>query len=315
LNPSTLSWSIIPLPGEILKPEKKVVPGLRKQARELNAALGSITGKEILAAAIVAAMIITLSLRSLLPTAPDKTAVILVTTVLFFVFVDLLIRSGYPIGHGSGSFGHVAAQKYGTRAGVGSPEGWRGFAEVWWEAARLNRLVIDALHAAGLPVVAFPPSGGALTRGGGVWRWEVAPVRAALEGGLVPVVYGDVVFDIERGGSILSTEEALAYLARQFRPDRVLIAGIEPGVWADYPACTRILPEITPEMLPQVALHGSAATDVTGGMASKVAEMLQLTGEVPGLKVDIFSGETPGRVQEALLGRPAGTRLLTSPSS
>lgn len=37
------------------------------------------------------------------------------------------------IGHGSGSFGHVAAQKYGTAQGVRTPEEWRASPRsVWW---------------------------------------------------------------------------------------------------------------------------------------------------------------------------------------
>ena len=55
------------------------------------------------------------------------------------------------LGHGSGSFGHIPAKKYGTRQGIVSPDGWRGFVEVWHEAVTLNRIVMDALHTAGLP--------------------------------------------------------------------------------------------------------------------------------------------------------------------
>src|SRR5690606_3643969 len=55
------------------------------------------------------------------------------------------------VGHGSGSFGHVAAARYDTRAGVRGPEAWAGFAEVSASAARLNRLVGDALLAASVP--------------------------------------------------------------------------------------------------------------------------------------------------------------------
>ena len=79
------------------------------------------------------------------------------------------------LGHGSGSFGHVAAKKHATREGLpppsqpspraASPNGgkgergkfsarrgeleasyWRGFTEVWHEAAELNKLVMDALR-------------------------------------------------------------------------------------------------------------------------------------------------------------------------
>ena len=47
------------------------------------------------------------------------------------------------LGHGSGSFGHVPAKKYGTRHGVKTGDQWRGFAEVWYQASALNRLVIE----------------------------------------------------------------------------------------------------------------------------------------------------------------------------
>jgi len=71
-----------------LKPEKKVIPGLREKAKRLNAEIGGITFKEILALVIVAGIITVLSLKSFLPALAnvDKTAVILISTVLFFLF-------------------------------------------------------------------------------------------------------------------------------------------------------------------------------------------------------------------------------------
>ncbi|MCP4576962.1 MAG: SLC13/DASS family transporter [Deltaproteobacteria bacterium] len=70
-----------------LKPEKKVIPGLREKARQLNAELGSITKKEILAAVIVFGCILVMSLRSFIPALQpiNKTAIILVSTILFFI--------------------------------------------------------------------------------------------------------------------------------------------------------------------------------------------------------------------------------------
>jgi len=71
-----------------LKPEKKVIPGLRDKARRLNAELGRITRNEILAAVIVFFCILTMSLQSFVPAlmALDKSAIILTSTILFFVF-------------------------------------------------------------------------------------------------------------------------------------------------------------------------------------------------------------------------------------
>jgi isopentenyl phosphate kinase len=215
------------------------------------------------------------------------------------------------LGHGSGSFGHVPARRYHTRQGVHTPQEWQGFLEVWREAVALNHLVVEGFSEAGLPVLAFPPSAGLSAVDGEVESWDLAPLESALQAGLLPVVYGDVVFDRVRGGTIFSTEDLFVYLAPRLRPERILLAGLEPGVWGDYPRCSRLVNEITSENLEQVAtaLGGSAATDVTGGMASKVRQSLRLVQAVPGLQVRIFSGETPGTLTQALAGEPVGTLI------
>lgn len=69
-------------------PEKKTIPGLRARVNRLNESLGPVNRNEILAVTIVFVTIAVLSLRSFIPAlAPlDKSAVILVATVLFFLF-------------------------------------------------------------------------------------------------------------------------------------------------------------------------------------------------------------------------------------
>jgi sodium-dependent dicarboxylate transporter 2/3/5 len=70
-----------------LRPEKKFIPGLRERARELNAEMGPITKREILAIVIVFGVILTMSLRSFIPALEplNKTAIILTSTILFFL--------------------------------------------------------------------------------------------------------------------------------------------------------------------------------------------------------------------------------------
>lgn len=215
-------------------------------------------------------------------------------------------------GHGSGSFGHMTAHQYGTRRGVSSPEEWAGFAEVWRAARLLNQIVIESLIAAGLPAVAFPPSACTVTEDGRPVTWNLEPLQAALESNMVPVVNGDVTFDTRRGGTILSTEDVFVFLAPHLRPARILLAGIEEGVWADYPACTRLMPVITTSDDPQAAISGSSAVDVTGGMAEKVNLMLASARQVQGLEALIFSGSTPGLVRQALCGAAPGTVIRST---
>lgn len=215
------------------------------------------------------------------------------------------------LGHGSGSFGHTAASQFDTRRGVSGPEAWRGFAEVWYQASRLNRLVIETLRHAGLPAVTFSAAASVTARDAKVFTWDLTPLQSALANRLLPIVHGDVVFDQTRNGTILSTEDLFVHLAQQLRPERILLAGQERGVWEDFSARERLLEEITQGSFAQQVsgLRGAAGMDVTGGMLSKVTTMLALVEQVPNLEVLIFSGEEPGILQQALQGENPGTRL------
>jgi isopentenyl phosphate kinase len=131
----------------------------------------------------------------------------------------------------------------------------------------------------------------------------------ALGVGLAPVIYGDVIFDEVRGGTILSTEDLFGHLARALNPDRILLAGLEAAVWEDFPARTRKVESITPRTFSKFAenIEKSANVDVTGGMKSKVSQMLDLVQQNPLLKIQIFSGAEPGNIVRALTGETLGT--------
>lgn len=203
------------------------------------------------------------------------------------------------IGHGSGSFGHVAAKKYDTIQGVRSREQWHGFAEVAAAAAELNGLMAKTLRAQGLPVLRFQPSASARCRDGELIAMAVEPIQSALDNNLVPLVYGDVALDELRGGTIISTEAIFFYLARHLPVERILLLGEVEGV---LDAEGSLIPLITPENLGKVehALGRSAGTDVTGGMETKVREMIALARLVPGLRIRIISGLVSGNLERVL---------------
>jgi sodium-dependent dicarboxylate transporter 2/3/5 len=94
----TLTWYMAPI-GWIMvgllwlffvfffKPEKDVIPGLRERVQELSSAMGPMTKKEIISLVIILGAVVFMSLQVTIPALQklDKTAIILVATVLFFV--------------------------------------------------------------------------------------------------------------------------------------------------------------------------------------------------------------------------------------
>ena len=232
------------------------------------------------------------------------------------------------IGHGAGSFGHVPASEYHTRDGL-PPKStplahrerdatednyWKGFAEVWYQASSLNRFVMKSLHKIGVRALALPPSSSVIASDGKISVWETTPIRMALAAGIVPVIFGDTVFDEVRGGTILSTEDLFMYLARALSPERILLAGLESAVWEDFPARTKRIEKITPGTFNEMsaAIGKSEAADVTGGMESKVSQMLDLVNENHELTIQIFSGTKPGNIVRALRGETLGTVITIS---
>lgn len=212
------------------------------------------------------------------------------------------------VGHGSGSFGHVAAQESGfdPARGHSSPA---AFAAVSAAAAALNTAVRAALLDAGVPAISLAPSASALVRDGALVELAITPFERLLAWGAVPLTFGDVAVS-EQGGTIVSTEAVFRALAARLAPARIVLLGEVEGVYSADPrqhSTAPLLKEITPVRWEEIraGLGGSHGTDVTGGMADKVAEALALVQAHPGLTICIASGMREGLLEHLLCGRAA----------
>jgi len=78
-------WAFILI---VFRPEHKTIPGLRERVAVLNKHLGAISRTEVMTIAIVALTILALSFRKFIPGLEnvEKSAIILVSTILFFLF-------------------------------------------------------------------------------------------------------------------------------------------------------------------------------------------------------------------------------------
>ncbi|KAF0112071.1 MAG: hypothetical protein FD147_338 [Chloroflexi bacterium] len=213
------------------------------------------------------------------------------------------------LGHGSGSFGHIAASKYHTRDGVNTFQQWQGFADVGSRARALNQIIIERLLLAGVTAISFSPCSSIIANDRKIIEWNTLLIEKSLLANIAPVIYGDVVFDQKSGGTILSTEELFEHLAHKLNPERILLAGLETGVWKDFPSRNELIAEITPDSFEddKKEVRSSTSPDVTGGMRSKVEEMLSLVKRLPQLEVQIFSAMEPENVYSALMGSKIGT--------
>jgi isopentenyl phosphate kinase len=187
--------------------------------------------------------------------------------------------SSLIIVHGGGSFGHPFAKQYTLAEGYKDPSQITGFSETHRAMTKLNSLVMEALIAHGINAVVVQPSSCVITKAGRIQSMELKPIKRMLKLKLVPVLYGDVVLDSEKGFSILSGDQLVSALAINFGSSRIIIGGDVDGLYTADPKANpsaRLIQCVTLEELnaKKHAIEGSKATDVTGGMLGKIIELI-----------------------------------------
>jgi sodium-dependent dicarboxylate transporter 2/3/5 len=77
-----------------MKPEKATIPGLRDKVARLSASLGPMTTKEWTVLLLVLGVVVVMSLKSVVPALQpiDRAALILVSTLLFFILGVLTVK-------------------------------------------------------------------------------------------------------------------------------------------------------------------------------------------------------------------------------
>ena len=196
--------------------------------------------------------------------------------------------------HGGGSFGHYHASEHGVSRTMGSTDA--AAARAITDAMReLNDAVVGALADAGVPAVPVHPFSVAARDEDGSLTLPTAAVAGMLDEEFVPVLHGDVITHAGEGVTILSGDELVVALAESLAADRVGLCSAVPGV---LDADGEVVSTVESFDAVADALGESDATDVTGGMATKVRELLGLSAPAHVFDADsaaaFLAGDSPG---------------------
>ena len=226
------------------------------------------------------------------------------------------VRESLPeallVAHGSGSFGHVAAQAHGFSTAGNQPVSNEGISQTQAQAHRLHSYVFEALGSAGVASFSFSPASAMVMSDTGDAELYEEPVVLALDLGLVPVTFGDVVLDRSRRASVCSTEAVLSALAdrlprERYRVRRVLWMGRTDGVLGASGDTIPIIDEHNVDAVLDL-VQGAAETDVTGGMKLRVETAWRMARS--GITSQILNGLETGVLRRALRGgESSGTRI------
>lgn len=213
-------------------------------------------------------------------------------------------REGLVIVHGGGSFGHPVARKYGLSGGFRKKSQLKGVAQTRAAMGRFNQIVVEALAESGISAVSLQPSANIICRGGRIKSFDTGILKKFVSLGITPVLYGDVVLDSKQGFCILSGDQIVSYLAKVFKPEKIILAADVDGLFDKNPKkykSAKLVREVNQRNYKRI-LAGikSSGDDVTGGIRGKVLELLNLANK--GYESHIINGRIAGRLKKSLLG-------------
>ncbi|HLM69895.1 MAG TPA: isopentenyl phosphate kinase [Thermoplasmata archaeon] len=206
--------------------------------------------------------------------------------------------------HGAGSFGHPSAKRFGLarppEPGASRAERTRGAAIVASEVRRLHLAVLRELVHAGASPGSAPMSTHARNRAGELVHFDPSPFSTLLEGGFLPVSFGDVVPDEAWGSSILSADTIALALVPALGAERVVFVSDVEGILEGPPVRKRsVVRVVTPDTV--AGLRPTSGTaDVTGGIRGKATAMLAIAAA--GADAGLISGLSDGAVSSAIRG-------------
>lgn len=212
---------------------------------------------------------------------------------------------------GAGSFGHPFAHRYAINAPNPDKDTF-GFLATTTNMRHMGLQVARMCQAAGVPAFPVSPSTIFTTEAGRIVAGDLRAVSAALERGLVPLLWGDAVFDTVHRFRILSGDQINSYLCEQLGIHTLLFGTDVDGVYDDNPTANptanRIL-RIDDNNYEDVlgVLSSSPHVDVTGGMRGKIME-IHATRFRP-LACTIYDARQEGQTLRALRGDAVGTRI------
>lgn len=208
--------------------------------------------------------------------------------------------------HGGGSYGHYVVKEHGDIHSINS------ISQVVWFMRELNMVVVDTLNLYGLPVLPIDTHAMFLRVGGKLYAFK-EPLLNALNKSLIPVLYGDIIFNEMGEPEILSGDEIAWYFASILKPSRLLFATSVDGIFDRNPVDrnAKLLPTIKLSELNLLDVEGAKGIDVTGGMKTKLLLGLMYMEE-SNIDVYVFNGLKTGNIYRAICNSIVpGTRVVT----
>ncbi len=218
--------------------------------------------------------------------------------------------------HGAGSYGHIHAKKYAIGDQISTEEEKEfkieGLSRTQASVQLLNYIVVNKLQEKGIPAIGIKPSTFIMTDNKRISICDTTIVKRYIEEGFVPVIYGDAVLDLNDDikFAIISGDQLINYFAKKLKADKVILSSDVDGIYTDNPKTNpdaKLIDIVTKDSQLTLTENENQA-DVTGGMAGKINELLELAED--GIESLIINAEKEGNIKLAVSGKEVKGTLI-----
>ncbi|MEM4091218.1 MAG: hypothetical protein QXQ46_10870, partial [Thermoplasmatales archaeon] len=137
-------------------------------------------------------------------------------------------------------------------------------------------------------------------------------LKATLFNGWIPVLYGDMVFNLPDGTwAIASSELVIKEIAKSIPLNMILVATDKDGVLKDVSKPDTVISTINRKSIDSIRkyLGASEHLDITGGMFAKVVNLYEVA-RIHGTPLHIFNGRIERLLLRSLSGDESfGTKI------
>lgn len=214
--------------------------------------------------------------------------------------------------HGAGSFAHGLVKKYNLHQGIKENKQKYALGLVVDAMLKLNSIVMDNLFRLNIKAISILPHTFITQTSRKLNDFDTSAIKAYLDNGQIPVLFGTIVLDHKLGYSILSGDTIACFLAKKLKADKVIFLTDVDGVYDSNPnknPKAKLIKSITNKNIASIknSFYPTSRTDVSGEMAGKISEIQKYLKQVP---VWILNGQKSKAMADLEHGDPIGTKLL-----
>jgi len=188
--------------------------------------------------------------------------------------------------HGGGSFGHPLAKKYNISKGLDNsiPNQIFGLTETHQAMIKFNSYLVNLFLKRNYPVLSIQPSSIFIKKAENIITKSIDIIETALDLNILPILYGDIIFDKQGSFSIISGDQIISELCenlQKYCASKVIFAIETDGIFINdgdsKDKNVKLASKIFSSELDDLDLADlEKKIDVTGGIEGKIDFIKQI---------------------------------------